>query len=300
MTCCALFWVTFVAWCLSLCWVVYSGTLVAALAFGFMMTWLGAFGHNWVHQPRYRFWAYLSLDTVGFSSDAWLREHNLQHHMYTNTPWDNHFKGTDPFLVTDPTVERNFAQRHIFPNLAPLLLSFGLYANYSAHLIDLLKGREKVTVGKLLLPAQIFALVYRFGWWGFLLCFIAHMVLGNYYFTLALMNHNAESCVDTASRNKSRDWAVAQLHSSADWDVSCPFLLAGRWLWLNYHTVHHLFPLMDFSHHPAIQSILMKTCEEFGVDYTVGEARKIHREMRGTWKEPFSVMQQVLVYAGGI
>ena len=30
--------------------------------------------------------------------------------MYTNTPWDNHFRGTDPFLVTDPTVERNLLQ----------------------------------------------------------------------------------------------------------------------------------------------------------------------------------------------
>ena len=44
--------------------------------------------------PRYKLWAYLSLDTVGFSSDGWYREHLLQHHMYTNTPWDNHFKGT--------------------------------------------------------------------------------------------------------------------------------------------------------------------------------------------------------------
>ena len=25
------------------------------------------------------------------------------------------------------------------------------------------------------------------------------------------------------------------------------------YLWLNYHTVHHLFPRIDFSHHPAIQ-----------------------------------------------
>ena len=41
----------------------------------------GAFGHNWVHQPKYKHWAYLSLDTIGFSSDGWFREHVLQHHM---------------------------------------------------------------------------------------------------------------------------------------------------------------------------------------------------------------------------
>ena len=58
-------------------------------------------------------WALLSLDLCGFSSEAWYRDHNLQHHMYTNTPWDNHFRGTDPFLVTDPTVKRNFVQHYI-------------------------------------------------------------------------------------------------------------------------------------------------------------------------------------------
>jgi hypothetical protein len=40
---------------------------------------LGAFGHNWVHQPYYqsRGWAILSLDVIGFSSEAWFRQHNL-------------------------------------------------------------------------------------------------------------------------------------------------------------------------------------------------------------------------------
>jgi hypothetical protein len=28
--------------------------------------------------------------------------------MFTNTPLDNHFKGVDPFLIVDPTRERNF------------------------------------------------------------------------------------------------------------------------------------------------------------------------------------------------
>ena len=91
------------------------------VAAGFVTSWLGAFGHNWVHQPRYKSWAYLSLDTIGFSSDGWFREHVLQHHMYTNTPWDNHFKGTDPFLTTDPTVKRNWVQCHLMPYLNPLL-----------------------------------------------------------------------------------------------------------------------------------------------------------------------------------
>ena len=104
--------------------------------------------------PRYKLWAYLSLDTVGFSSDGWYREHLLQHHMYTNTPWDNHFLGTDPFLVVDPTVPRAWWQRSITPFINPLLLTFGLYANYTAHLIETFAGHESWRPTKLLLPLQ--------------------------------------------------------------------------------------------------------------------------------------------------
>ena len=104
--------------------------------------------------PRYKLWAYLSLDTVGFSSDGWYREHLLQHHMYTNTPWDNHFLGTDPFLVVDPTVPRVWWQRSITPFINPLLLTFGLYANYTAHLIETFAGHESWRPTKLLLPLQ--------------------------------------------------------------------------------------------------------------------------------------------------
>lgn len=32
--------------------------------------------HNWVHQPKYKWMAYLSLDLVGFSSDQWYEQEN--------------------------------------------------------------------------------------------------------------------------------------------------------------------------------------------------------------------------------
>merc|ERR1711865_18231 len=102
--------------------------------------------------------------------------------------------------------------------------------------------------------------VSKWGFWhGMLMMYTMYAVLGIYYFSMALMNHNAEHCTDVKTRNKSRDWAVAQLNSSADWGTSCTFNTAIMYLWLNYHTVHHLFPHTDMSRHPAIQKILMKT-----------------------------------------
>jgi len=266
-----------------------------------MAAQLGAFGHNWVHQPKYKLWAVLSLDTIGFSSEQWFREHNLQHHMYTNTPWDNHFKGTDPFLVTDPTVERHWIQRFITPYLNPIILCFGMWGNWTFHFQEVILGHEVMSPVKALIPLQLGLMVSTWGWLrGVGLVFTAYSVMSVYYFTMALMNHNAEHCMDVRARNAARDWGEAQLQSSADWGVQLSFWSAWRYLWLNYHTVHHLFPRIDFSHHPDIQSILMRTCDEFGVKYRAGKFTDIYREMIHSFSTPQSLMQEVIVYSGGL
>lgn len=299
--CITLFWTIFVLWLSSFAYTVKTGTLMSALVTGVLASWLGAFGHNWVHQPKYRSWATLSLDTVGFSSEAWVREHLLQHHMYTNTPKDNHFRGTDPFLVTDPTVERSFLQQYVTPFFNPLILSVGMWGNYIAHTIFLLKGEENLHWGKVILPFQFWLMINQHGFWhGLLLMYSMYAVLGLYYFTMALMNHNAEHCTDVKTRNQSKDWGAAQLNSSADWGVDMSFNTAIIYLWLNYHTVHHLFPHVDMSRHPAIQKILIETCKEFDIPYVTSSPIKIYLEMVRSFGSPYSLSQQIVTYAGAI
>lgn len=300
MQCILLFWTSFVAWLTCYLWLLTTASVAASIFLGFTAAWLGAFGHNWVHQPKYKLWAHLSLDVVGFSSDAWFREHNLQHHMFTNTPWDNHFRGSAPWLITDPTVERNVLQKYVMPYINPILLSFGLYTNYLINSIEVIKGNDIVTPWKFLLPLEIGTMVYTWGWRGMILMFLSHSILCVYYFTMALMNHNAHHCVNVTKRNNSRDWGEAQIISSADWAVGMPFWAAGMYLWLNYHTVHHLFPLIDFSHHPAIQRILIETCKEFNIDYVVASPVDIYLQMVHSFSSPSSLMQEILVYGGGI
>ena len=197
--CLGLFWAVFFSWASLFYATWYTGRFPLAVVTAIMGSWLGGFGHNWVHQPKYKTlgFALLSLDTQGFSSEGWYRDHVLQHHMYTNTPWDNHFKGTDPFLITDPTVERNWIQRHVMPYVYPIILCFGVYGNYTKHTIDLLQGLEVVSIGKLFLPFQFYLMISR---WGLVkgvgLMWTMQSVLGVYYFTLALMNHNTEATLD--------------------------------------------------------------------------------------------------------
>ena len=113
---------------------------------------------------------------------------------------------------------------------------------------------------------------------------------------MALMNHNAEHTHDVDAHNAARDWGEAQLCASADWAVQTPFYRAGLYLWLNFHTIHHLFPLLDFSHHPAAQRLLLQTCREFGVRYVAGTPLQIYREMVRSFRTPQSLYKEIAVY----
>ena len=249
-----------------------------------------------MHQPDYRFHSYLSLDTIGFSSTGWFREHVLQHHMYTNTPWDNHFRGTDPFLKTDPTVPRHWIQT-LTPYINPIILTFGLYGNYVAHLVDMLKGDEEWRVMKLCLPVNIALLVSKWGLLhGGLLQYTWAGVLGLWYFTMALMNHNAEHTQNVHAQ-QGEGLGRAAAVACADWGVQLTFYQAWIYLWLNYHTVHHLFPRLDFSHHPAAQRTL-ETCREFNVKCRGGLAGDHLQEMIHSFRTPRSLYKSIMLYGG--
>jgi hypothetical protein len=61
-----------------------------------------------------------------------------------------------------------------------------------------------------------------------------------------------------------------------------------------------VFPRVDFSHHPAIQGILIQTCAEFDIKYSVGTALSVYKEMIISFATPQSLMQEIMVYAGGV
>lgn len=298
--CLALFWTLMAVYVALWINLLQTGSLLTLLGCILVGPPLGGFGHNWLHMPEYRRMA-LILDVLGFSSEQWIREHNLQHHMYTNTEKDNHFKGTDPFLVTDPTVERNFFQKHITPRLVPIVLSFGMWGNYLIHTVALIRGEENFSIGKLFIPLELTLLIYTQGWrYGLFLAYLLYGSTSVFYFTFALMNHNAEKCVDVARRNSSSDFGLAQLNSSADWAVGSSFLRSMPYLWLNYHTVHHLFPNVCMSRHPAIQKILVETVKEFNVEYQTSDIVTLYKEITRTFSSPYSYKLQLEVYAGGI
>lgn len=292
-------------WFCSFLWVVcaylslFKGAWVFTVAAGLISAIVGGFGHNFVHQPGYK-WHALSLDISGFSSHGWFREHLLQHHMYTNTPFDNHFLGTEPFLRTDPTTARTPFQKYVAPYINFLLISFGFAGNYIAHLVALCKGEEEFHVGKLFLPIQMAIYWFNFGLVGGSLRIWCHYgITSVWYFTIALLNHNTYTCMDVAGRNTAVDWGHAQLLSSTDIEVGSTFWSSIKYLWLNFHTVHHLLPHTDMSKHPELQQVLLETLKDHPeITYDVRPFWELYGEMIHSLSTPMALGEEINLFPG--
>ena len=76
--------------------------------------------------------------------------------------------------------------------------------NWVAHLGQIVSGEENVSIGKCLMPLHVLAMVWTWGLYGLALAFAHHAVIGTYYFTLALMNHNSERSMDVKGRNAAK------------------------------------------------------------------------------------------------
>ena len=157
-----------------------------------------------------------------------------------------------------------------------MLFMFGIATNYLGIAVRELRGEVQWTWVRLLWPLQVFSLVTAHGLvHGLGLGFVSSAVASVWYFTVALMNHNTATAQDVASQNSAKDWAEQQVRSSTDWCTHLSWWQASVFLWLNFHTVHHLFPHVDCCHHPKLQNILEETCSAHGIPYDRGS--------RGVW-----------------
>ena len=58
---------------------------------------------------------------------------------------------------------------------------------------------------------------------------------------------------------------------------------------------------VDFSHHPAVQKILLEICLDFVIEYKVTmSALEIYKQMIHMFLMPKSLLQEIMVYSGSI
>eukprot|EP00484_Ammonia_sp_Unknown_P008454 CAMPEP_0197072612 /NCGR_PEP_ID=MMETSP1384-20130603/210186_1 /TAXON_ID=29189 /ORGANISM="Ammonia sp." /LENGTH=491 /DNA_ID=CAMNT_0042511433 /DNA_START=88 /DNA_END=1563 /DNA_ORIENTATION=+ len=254
---------------------------------------LGGYGHQFIHNPVYfRKYAYLCLDWIGLYSYTYMVDHIAIHHIYTNTIPDNHFDGTDPFVYVNPLVRRARWRKALNWVMATLSVAFGIFGNYIINIVLMVTGKE---------PFYwcIFIYPMRYVWMTFLvgdvvlackLTAVSTVFCSTWYFTIALMNHNQAENWDmhkltsAAKSNKENGgWAEMQLVTSSDIGYNYGFLGSMMCLWLNYHTVHHLLPTVDMSHHREAQRILNRVAAKHGLCYSYKPAWQMYCDMLKTF-----------------
>jgi linoleoyl-CoA desaturase len=241
----------------------------------------GYSSHRWVNGLMA-----FGLDVLGGSSYVWSWKHNVFHHSHPNVTGFDSDIDVQPFCRLSPSQRRRAAHRfqHIYIWVLYLLLA--LKWQFVDDFRELATGRiggqvfprpsktRSVSVigGKILFVAWAVVLpLWMHPVWSVLLCFLA--ISATLSLVLSVTFQLAHSVavafpVDGAGSPARKEWAVHQVEASADFaprNVLLTWYLGG----LNFQIEHHLFPRVCHQHLAGLSPIVRRTCEEYGVRYSV-------------------------------
>jgi len=223
---------------------------------------------------------------------AWLHQHVIGHHLYTNV------RGADPDLGEGDVDFRRVSPAQEWRPIykyqqfyAPMMYGFLPFKarimdadtfisrtngrirvlNPSLfYVISYLMGKVCWTIVRLVLPLfslSLGRLMITF--------FIAEFLMGYYLAFVFQVSHVATDLDFLATplppapaAKIDEDWAVSQLRTTQDYSHGskiATFMTGG----LNYQVVHHLFPTISQNFLPEVAAIVLQTCKEYGVEYHV-------------------------------
>lgn len=226
------------------------------------------------------------FNIVGANDYIWTIMHNQAHHTYTNIEGHDEDLQSVPFLRMSPhqplkPVHR-FQHWLALPTYGLATLAWVFIKDYKKMLQPQIgsitpqhetKHWVRLFVGKALYYTLFIVLPFTFidaPWYHILFAFLlSHYVEG---FTLAIvfmLAHVVEEThfpIPNEQNQVESNWAVHQMYTTANFAtesaLTC-FFCGG----LNFQVEHHLFPLINHIHFPAISKIVKATAEEYGIPY---------------------------------
>jgi linoleoyl-CoA desaturase len=263
------------------------------IAFAFGMAGIGLnIGHDANHggysnNPRINRLMCLAMDLIGFSSFVWRYRHNV-HHTYPNIGGLDEDLDNGGLIRLSPHDEWKPAFR-LQMWYAPLLytlvgfdflrrdaLVFFTGRTDEHHQYPKMNASERIIFvgGKLFFFGYMLALpMLVFPWWQVLIGFIGIM------FTFGLIMSAITVPVHLVAAAEfpepvgdplhiENEWAIHQVQTTVNYAPDSRLVKAyvgGT----NYQIEHHLFPQISHVHYPRLSPIVRKTCEEFGITYSV-------------------------------
>jgi len=225
---------------------------------GICGTIIAGFGHNFIHQ-RIRPYNWLVLDSVGFPSKSWRRDHCLKHHMYTNNsdldPEITDWAKVGMYFDTSRTSDGWLTVTH------PLLMALGywLYSHYSALLKR--KNTNEALWMSFVLPIALLFTCTGSLWWSFVLFECIKLITVAWFINIAGLPHvHVDNHANNGWDGQSH-WSEIQIDNNTsylpDASLLTKFLFAG----LNEHLAHHLFPYVDMSKYDLVKEVVKRHCE---------------------------------------
>jgi linoleoyl-CoA desaturase len=240
------------------------------------------------------------FNLVGANDYTWSIMHNKAHHTHTNIDGYDEDLESAPFMRMSPHKPLKPIHRwqHILalPAYGLATLSWVFVKDYKKMSQDRIGGIEtpshprkewiRLFVGKALFYTIFIVLPFIFvqaPWYHCLGAFLLSQYLEGFtlaiVFMLAHVVEDAYFPIPDEQGALERPWAVHQMYTTANFaiDNSIICFFCGG---LNFQVEHHLFPMINHVHFPAISKIVKATAEEYGVPYiaypTMWSAVKSH------------------------
>jgi len=279
-------------------WTAIGGGLSLALALvgvGFNVQHDGNHGaisrHRWIN--RVAGW---SLDLMGASSYFWRAKHNVLHHTYTNIVGHDDDLNLWPFGRSDPESPRLWFHRYqhlylwaLYPLVHVRYVAVDVYRllwrRIGTTAVASPKGWDMVEVlaGKAAFVTLAFVLPgLRHPWWIVLIGVVGISLCIGLIFSVVFQMAHLVDIVHPPGRVAGavgHEFVVHQISTTANFATRNPvltFLLGG----LTHQREHHLFTRVCHVHYPAIETIVQRVCDEYGVvcheNRTLLEALRSH------------------------
>lgn len=271
------------------------------IPFTFAMAGIGLnIGHDANHggysdNPRINRLMGLAMDLIGSSSFVWRNRHNV-HHTYPNIGGLDEDLSTGGLIRLSPHDEWKPIFR-LQMWYAPLLYAFVGFdflrrdtlvfftgRTYEYHQYPKMKASDRIifVAGKLFFFVYILALpMLVFPWWQVLIAFITIMFTSGLIMSAISVPVHLVDAADFPEPvgdpfHIENEWAIHQVQTTANYAPNSRLVttyVGGT----NYQIEHHLFPHVCHVQYPRLSPIVRKTCEEFGITYSV------YSTMRSAW-----------------
>ncbi len=278
-------------------WLVFftPGVLVSILLSALLGMTLAGIGFNVMHDGAHgSFSKYdwlndmmgYSLNLMGGDVRLWKTKHNMIHHSFTNV------EGIDDDIDVKPFIRVNLHQKKYWLHRFQHIYAFFLYSlNYMFWIfysdfkkyftgkvgdtkIRNFKSKDhiifwltKLTYIFVFIALPIMNVGFLATLVGYSVLLLVCGVITSTVFQLAHVVEEAHFVNPSDIEGKSDvEWAVHQINTTSNFATrskTVSWFTGG----LNFQVEHHLFPRISHVHYPAINKIVMETCEQFGIRY---------------------------------